>query len=162
MVEAEKTKGSQKVGGEVAYTIGKFHTESRFQAIFKISEDLATRSPHIPMATPAGAERPLPPSDWTCALRFSMDPATHCCPHLTPTRLVHITKPCGHLVGQPESKTFDEQKAVRGQGDRGILSHQPAARTVRLRSRLSSSYSTQDSVRGSLIHITPFPVLGLR
>lgn len=33
VVEAEKTKGSQKVGGGVAYTIGKFHTESRFQAI---------------------------------------------------------------------------------------------------------------------------------
>ena len=35
-----------------------FAQKSRFQAIFKIFEDLATPSLHIPMATPAGAERP--------------------------------------------------------------------------------------------------------
>lgn len=46
-----------------------FTQKSRFQAIFKLSEDLATRSLHIPMATPAGAARPLPPSGRTRAPR---------------------------------------------------------------------------------------------
>ena len=59
-VEAEQTKGFQKVGGGSPTQLENF-TESRFQAIFKISEDLATPSLHIPMATPAGAERPAAP-----------------------------------------------------------------------------------------------------
>lgn len=68
VLEAEKTKGFQKVGG------GRLHNwrisqSPDFKLFLKISEDLTAPSLHVPMATPAGAVCCCP-ADWT-ALRFS-------------------------------------------------------------------------------------------
>lgn len=74
----------------------------------------------------------------------------------TPPALV-FTSP-GHVgmcVGQPQSKALDEWKAVLGQGDRSILSQQPAAETIRLRCLPSGSCDSCAACGGSLIHVNP-------
>lgn len=103
-----------------------FTQKSRFQAIFKISEDLATRSLHIPMATPAGAERPLPPSDWTCALRVSADPPPAVATSGPPYPSDHLVP--WALRSVPGLKTVGAQKTVLRTKGLWHMSHQPAAK----------------------------------
>lgn len=90
MVEAEQTKGFQKVGGGSPTQSENFTPSPDFRLFLKISEDLAAPSLHVPMATPAGAAPPLPAA-WT-ALRSPLTVA-----HTQPARL----PPPSFLGAQP-------------------------------------------------------------
>lgn len=134
-----------------------FTQKSRFQAIFKISEDLATEACISPWQHQLVLSGPLPPSDWTCALQLPVAPRSLSLA-LGPPHLATSPGPLS-LVGQPWLKTSDEQKAVLGHGDSGMCPLRLLLRSVSLGSR-PRVLRQVSGVRKLRDPHNPFPALG--